>query len=90
MYHGKVWVEGSMLLYASMTSQDLLGWISLEKNQKPSKSSKIRVNIFQREKESVIVKIRSGHDKEFENAKFFELFSSEGIAHEFSSPITPQ
>jgi hypothetical protein len=32
-----------------------------------------------REKESVIVRIRSDHDKEFENVKFIEFFSSEGI-----------
>jgi len=45
---------------------------------------------LQREKESVIFKIRSDHGKKFENAKFFEFCSSERISHELSSPITPQ
>src|ERR1043165_2046615 len=44
---------------------------------------------LQREKESCIVRIRSDHGKEFENSKFDEFCSSEGINHEFSSPITP-
>jgi transposase InsO family protein len=45
---------------------------------------------LQREKDSAIVRIRSDHGKEFENAKFFEFCEFEGITHEFSSPITPQ
>ena len=45
---------------------------------------------IQREKEGCIVRIRSDHGKEFENSKFDEFCSSEGINHEFSSPITPQ
>ncbi|MCI18889.1 retrovirus-related pol polyprotein from transposon tnt 1-94, partial [Trifolium medium] len=45
---------------------------------------------LQREKDSVIVRIRSDHGKEFENAKFLEFCSSECIKHEFSSPITPR
>ena len=45
---------------------------------------------IQREKEGCIVRIRSDHGKEFENSKFDEFCSSEGITHEFSSPITPQ
>ncbi|PNY05365.1 retrotransposon-related protein [Trifolium pratense] len=34
--------------------------------------------------------IRSSHEKEFENSKFSEFCASEGIVHEFPSPITPQ
>lgn len=45
---------------------------------------------LQREKGMIIIKIRNDHGKEFENAKFFDFCSSEGISHEFSSPITPQ
>jgi hypothetical protein len=45
---------------------------------------------MQREKGFGIVKIRSDHGKEFENSKFSEFCSSEGISHEFSAPITPQ
>ena len=44
---------------------------------------------LQREKGYGIVRIRSDHGTEFENAKFDEYCSDEGIKHEFSSPITP-
>lgn len=44
---------------------------------------------LQREQKNLIVRIRSDHGKEFENAKFYEFLSSKGIGHEFSSPITP-
>jgi len=36
------------------------------------------------------MRIKSDHGTDFENAKFNEFCSSEGIIHEFSSPITPQ
>ena len=45
---------------------------------------------LQREKDIAIVRIRSDHGIEFENVKFNEYCSGEGIKHEFSSPITPQ
>jgi len=45
---------------------------------------------LQREKDYGIVRIRSDHGTEFENAKFDEYCLGEGIKHEFSSPITPQ
>ena len=45
---------------------------------------------LQREKESHVIRIRSDHGKEFENNKFADFCSSEGINHEFSSLITPQ
>ena len=45
---------------------------------------------IQRKKGCGIVRIRSDHGKEFENSKFDEFCTSEGISHEFSSPITPQ
>jgi hypothetical protein len=45
---------------------------------------------LQREKDRGIVRIRSGHGTEFENAKFNEYCSGEGIKHEFSSLITSQ
>ena len=37
-----------------------------------------------------IVRIRSDHGREFENAIFAQYCDKEGIAHEFSAPITPQ
>ncbi|GAU28621.1 hypothetical protein TSUD_55650 [Trifolium subterraneum] len=48
------------------------------------------VDDFSRQKGFGIVKIRSDHGKEFENSKFSDFCSSEGISHEFSAPITPQ
>jgi len=45
---------------------------------------------LQREKDSAIVRIKSDHGTKFENAKFIEYCSSEGIKHELSSLITPQ
>ena len=44
---------------------------------------------LQRAKDCGIVRIRSDHGTEFENSKFNEFCSTEGIKHEFSSPITP-
>ena len=44
----------------------------------------------QKEKECGIVRIRSDHGKEFENGRFIEFCSGEGISHEFSAPINPQ
>jgi transposase InsO family protein len=45
---------------------------------------------LQRKKDSTVLKIRSDHGKEFENSKFSEFCTAEGITQEFSSPITPQ
>ncbi|MCH79438.1 gag-pol polyprotein [Trifolium medium] len=45
---------------------------------------------LQRQKDLLIVRIRSDHGREFENARFNEFCTSEGIKHEFSSAITPQ
>ena len=38
----------------------------------------------------LIVKIRSDHGKEFENAKFDTFCNEHGIKKEFSAPKTPQ
>jgi transposase InsO family protein len=45
---------------------------------------------LQREKGCGIVRIKSDHGTEFENSRFYEYCSEQGIKHEFSSPITPQ
>jgi len=45
---------------------------------------------LQREKDRGIVRIRSDHETKFENSRFHEFCTGEGIKHEFSSPITPQ
>ena len=45
---------------------------------------------LQNEKGVPIVKIRSDHGKEFENAKFEAFCNEHGIQKEFSTPKTPQ
>ena len=45
---------------------------------------------LQNEKGALIVKIRSDHGKEFENARFESFCAKNGIKREFSTPKTPQ
>ena len=45
---------------------------------------------LQNEKGVPMVKIRSDHGKEFENAKFEAFCNEHGIKKEFSAPKTPQ
>ena len=45
---------------------------------------------LQNEKRAPIVKIRSDHGKEFENARFESFCEKNGIKREFSAPKTPQ
>ena len=45
---------------------------------------------LQNEKGLYIVKIRSDHGKEFENAKFEAFYNEHSIKKEFSTPKTPQ
>ena len=45
---------------------------------------------IQSEKEMKILKVRSDHGGEFENEPFEAFCEKPGIAHEFSSPRTPQ
>ena len=45
---------------------------------------------LQNEKGVSIVKIRSDHGKEFENARFDSFCKKNGIKKEFSNPRTPQ
>ena len=45
---------------------------------------------LQNEKRVPIVKVRSDHEKEFENAKFEAFCNEHGIKKEFSTPKTPQ
>ncbi|KAK2429199.1 gag-protease polyprotein [Trifolium repens] len=66
-------------------------WISFLKEKSDTfEEFKDLCTRLQREKDSPIIRIRSDHGKEFQNSKFAEFCSTEGIAHEFSSPITPQ
>ena len=45
---------------------------------------------LQNEKGALIVKIRSDHGKEFENARFESFCAKNGIKREFLAPKTPQ
>ena len=66
-------------------------WINFIKEK--SDTFEVFKELYQRlprEKETGIINIISDHGKEFENAKFHDFCSSEGICHEFSSPITLQ
>nr|XP_023906598.1 uncharacterized protein LOC112018317 [Quercus suber] len=45
---------------------------------------------FEVEKDNVIAKIRSDHEKEFENIKLATFCNDQGTHQEFSSPKTPQ
>ena len=51
---------------------------------------KILCKRLQNEKGVPIVKIRSGHGKEFENARFESFCDKNGIKKELSAPKTPQ
>ncbi|KAK2351820.1 hypothetical protein QL285_096837 [Trifolium repens] len=79
--------------YAFVVVDDFLRytWISFLKEKSDTfeefKDPCIRL---QREKDSPIIRIRNDHGNEFQNSRFTEFCSTEGIAHEFSSPITPQ
>ena len=45
---------------------------------------------LQCEKGRGIIRIRSDHGREFQNSNFNDFCKSEGILHEFYSPLTPQ
>ena len=71
-----------------MISQDTLGLNFLEKNQKQFEKLEILCKRLQNKKGVLIVKIRSDHGKEFENARFESFCEKNGIKKEFSAPKT--
>ena len=76
-----------------MTSQDTHGWNSLGKNQKHVREWRFYAKGFKMKRWGggvSIVKIRSDHGKEFENARFDSFCEKNGIKKEFSAPKTPQ
>ena len=66
-------------------------WVELlrEKSEACDKMERLSKK-FQNEKEFPIVKIKSDHGKEFENAKFEAFCNEHNIKKEFSAPKTPQ
>ena len=66
-------------------------WVELlrEKSEACDKMERLSKK-FQNEKEFPIVKIKSDHGKEFENAKFEAFCNEHNIKKEFLAPKTPQ
>ena len=66
-------------------------WVEFlrEKSEACDKMERLR-KWLQNEKGVPIVKIRSDHEKEIENAKFEAFCNEHGIKKEFSAPKTPQ
>jgi hypothetical protein len=73
-----------------MTILGTLGFFFFGKNLMLLKMLSSCSKKIQIEQNCPIIRIRSDHGKEFENARFEEYCHSYGIQHEFSSPITPQ
>ena len=65
-------------------------WVEfLRENSKECEKMEKLCKRLQNEKGVPIIKIRSDHGKEFENAKFEAFCKEDGIKKEFSTPKTP-
>lgn len=83
-------IDGKRYVYMVVDNFSRFTWVDFIKEKSNTfEVFKDLCQYLQRKKESVIVRNRSDHGKEFENTKFSEFFSTKGISHEFSSPITP-
>ncbi|GAA0164151.1 hypothetical protein LIER_19856 [Lithospermum erythrorhizon] len=84
-------IGGKKYIYVCVDDYSRYTWVEVlrEKSDAFAPFKQLATQI-QREQETHIIRIRSDHDKEFENAKLDEYCSQEGIKHEFSAPITPQ
>jgi transposase InsO family protein len=84
-------VGGKRYAYVFVDDFTRFTWINFIKEKSDSFDIfRSLCNQIQREKKSVIIRVRSDHGREFENSKFTDFCSNEGIKHEFSSPITSQ
>src|ERR1044072_429788 len=84
-------LEGKKYAYVCVDDFSRYTWINFIREK--SETFEVFKNLclrIQKEKECGIVRTRSDHGKEFENGRFIEFFSAEGIFHEFSAPITSQ
>ena len=71
---------------------DFSRYVWVEFLREKSEACEKMVNLckrLQNEKGVSIVKIRSDHGKEFENARFESFYEKSGIKKEFSAPKTP-
>lgn len=84
-------LSGNRYVYVVVDDFSRFTWVNFIKEKSDTfEVFKDLCQCLQREKKNVIVRIRSDHGKKFGNSIFFEFFSTDGIGHEFSSPITPQ
>lgn len=84
-------IGGNNYAYVMVDDYSIYTWVSfIREKSEVFDVFKDLCQRLQREKECNVIRIRSDHGKEFENNKFAKFCSSEGIEHEFSSPITPQ
>ena len=66
-------------------------WVEfLREKSEACKKLEILCKKLRNDKGAPIIKIRSDHGKEFENAKFKSFCAKNGIKREFSAPKTPQ
>ena len=73
-----------------MISQGTLEWNSLKKSRRHATRWKDYAKSSKMKKGVPIVKIKSDHGKEFENAKFKAFCIEHNLKKEFSAPKTPQ
>lgn len=82
---------GKMYAYVVVDDYSRFTWVNfIKEKSEVFEVFKELCQKVQREKDCGIFRIKSDNGKEFENNKFEEFYTSEGISHEFSSPITPQ
>ena len=72
------------------TRTESLGGKRYREKSEANEKMEIMCKRLQIEKGVPIVKIRSDHGKEFENARFESFYEKDGIKKEFSVPKTPQ
>ena len=66
-------------------------WVVLLKDKVEAPEKMIHLcKKLQVEKDTVVVRIKSDHGREFENTKLVTFYNEQGTHQEFSSPKTPQ
>jgi transposase InsO family protein len=81
---------GKKYILVIVDDYSLYTWVLLWEKSNAFEAAQQLFKKIQIEQNCHIMRIRSNHGKEFENARFEEYCHSYGIQHEFSSPITPQ
>jgi len=81
---------GKKYILVIVDDYSLYTWVLLWEKSNAFEAAQQLFKKIQIEQNCHIMRIRSNHGKEFENARFEEHCHSYGIQQEFSSPITPQ